>query len=90
MIDLLNLPAVSAVYRVRHRDRVVYVGQAKNLRKRWKNHHILPKLLKHYGMDWTVDWIEIDEAFLDRAEAFSHRHFKPHLNKKNPSNLLGL
>ncbi|MGB7088134.1 MAG: GIY-YIG nuclease family protein [Phormidesmis sp.] len=88
--DLLNLPAVSAIYRVWHCDHVVYVGQTKNLRERWKNHHILPKLLVHYGVDWRLDWIEISPLYLNRAEAFAYRHFRPVLNRKNPSELLGI
>ena len=90
MTDLLNLPTISAIYRVWHNEKVVYVGQTKNLKQRWQTHHILPKLIAHYGMDWTLDWIEIQPRYLDRAEAFSHRHFRPVLNQQNPSALLGI
>ena len=75
MTDLLNLPSISAIYRVWHGKRVVYVGQTKNLKQRWQRHHILPKLLAHYGTDWRLEWIAIDEANLTRAEAFSYRCF---------------
>lgn len=90
MTNLLNLPAVSAIYRVRHQGKVVYVGQTKNLKQRWQTHHILPKLIARYGMDWTIDWTEIQPRYLNRAEAFAHRYFKPVLNQQNPSVLLGL
>ena len=90
MTNLLNLPSISAVYRVWHGGKVVYVGQTKNLKQRWQQHHILPKLLTCYGMDWQLDWIAIEEANLVRAEAFSYRCFKPVLNQKNPSEHLGL
>lgn len=90
MTDLLNLPPISAIYRVWHRDAVVYVGKAKNLKQRWRQHHILPKLLIRYGTDWQLDWIAIDEANLTRAEAFAYRHFKPVLNQRDPSEQLGL
>ncbi|BAU11322.1 hypothetical protein LEP3755_18150 [Leptolyngbya sp. NIES-3755] len=90
MIDLSQLPSVSAIYRVWHRDRVIYVGQTINLKKRWQTHHILPKLLSKYGTDWTIDWVEIAPSNLNRAEAFAYRFFKPELNQKNPSELLGL
>lgn len=89
MIDLHELPAVSAIYRVWHGDYVVYVGQTINLKKRWKTHHILPKLIAQYGLDWSLDWVEVNQIYLDRAEAFAHRHFKPVLNQRNPSELLG-
>lgn len=90
MTNILDLPDISAVYRICHGDCVVYVGKTKNLRKRWKNHHILPKLLLNYGTDWQLDWVEIDQIHLDRAEAFAYRYFKPILNQRNPSELLGL
>lgn len=89
MTNLHELPAVSAVYRVWHRDQVVYVGQTKNLKKRWQQHHILPKLLRHYDMDWRLDWVAIAPQYLDRAEAFSYRQFRPVLNQVDPSSLLG-
>jgi hypothetical protein len=89
MIDLSQLPTVSAIYRVWHQDRVIYVGQAINLKKRWQSHHILHKILHKYGTDWTIDWVEIAASNLNRAEAFAYRCFKPELNQKDPSTLLG-
>lgn len=90
MTDLMNLPPISAVYRVWHCGVVVYVGQTKNLKQRWQQHHILPLLLARYGMDWRLDWVAIDEVNLTRAEAFSYRYFRPVLNQKDPSERLGL
>jgi hypothetical protein len=90
MIDLSRLPTISVIYRVWHQNRVVYVGQAINLKKRWKSHHILPKLLLNYGTNWTIDWVEITPSHLNRAEAFAYRYFKPELNQLDPSKLLGL
>lgn len=90
MIDLSQLPSVSAIYRVWYQDRVIYVGQAINLKRRWQTHHILPSLLHKYGTDWTIDWVEIAPPNLDRAEAFAYRYFKPELNQRNPSELLGI
>jgi hypothetical protein len=89
MIDLSQLPPISAIYRVWHHDRIIYVGQARNLKKRWQKHHILAKIIYKYGIDWTIDWIEIEPSNLNRAEAFAYRTFKPELNKKDPSELLG-
>ncbi|MBE9013402.1 GIY-YIG nuclease family protein, partial [Pseudanabaenaceae cyanobacterium LEGE 13415] len=59
MIDLSKLPSTSAIYRVWHQNRVVYVGQTINLKKRWKTHHILPMLFSKYGANWTIDWVEV-------------------------------
>jgi hypothetical protein len=47
-------------------------------------------LLLQYGTDWTIDWVEISPSNLNRAEAFAYRQFKPELNLKDPSTLLGL
>jgi hypothetical protein len=95
--NLQSLPEVSAVYRVwfceglrgEGCDRVVYVGQARNLRQRWQRHHILPELIARYGLNWTIDWVEISPPYLDRAEAFAYRYFMPELNQQNPSVRLG-
>ena len=89
MTDLTKLPAVSAIYRVRHNGNVIYVGQSRNLKQRWRAHHILSTLMMRYGNDWTIDWVEIAPHYLDRAEAFAYRHFQPVLNKQDPSALLG-
>lgn len=89
MINLICLPTVSAVYRVWHRGRVVYIGQTINLKERWKSHHVLPMLISLYGLDWEIDWVEITPSNLNRAEAFAYRNFKPEINQRNPSDLLG-
>lgn len=89
MIDLSHLPPVSAIYRVVHQNRVIYVGQTTDLKQRWRNHHIHVVLIERYGNDWEIDWVEISEINLDRAEAFAHRLFQPELNQANPSRLIG-
>lgn len=89
MIDVDSLPKVSAIYRVWHRDRVIYVGQTINLQKRWQQHHILPKLISRHGLNWTIDWVEVEPCHLNRAEAFAYRCFAPELNQRNPSERLG-
>jgi hypothetical protein len=47
-------------------------------------------LISRYGLDWDIDWVEIAPSKLNRAEAFAYRYFKPELNQRNPSDLLGL
>ena len=90
MTNLLTLPTISAIYRVWHNDRVVYVGQTQNLKQRWRTHHILPVLMMRYGTNWRLDWVEIHPLYLDRAEAFAYRQFRPVLNQQDPSALIGL
>ena len=88
--QLSELPPISGIYRVWHQESIVYVGQAKNLKHRWVNgHHIQQELLRCYGADWTIDWVEISPNNLVRAEAYAYRVFQPKLNKKNPSSSLG-
>lgn len=89
MTNLSELPSVSAIYHVLHQGRVVYVGQTINLKKRWNNHHIHHELQKCYGNDWHIEWVEVSDLNLDRAEAYAHREFKPEINKQNPSVKLG-
>ena len=43
-----------------------------------------------FRTDWTIDWVEIEPSNLNRAEAFAYHYFKPELNQKDPSELLGL
>jgi hypothetical protein len=91
-LDITNLdqlPTISAIYRVWHGDRIVYVGQAKNLKQRWKSHHILPKLVQNYQIDWWIDWVKVAPENLDRAEALAYRTFKPKLNQINPCRRMG-
>jgi|GEM_PF-1944413 len=85
MTNLSNLPPVSAIYRVLHQGCVVYVGRAMNLKGRWQNHHIYPKLQELYSDNWHIEWVEVSESNLDRAEAYAYREFKPTLNVRNPS-----
>jgi GIY-YIG catalytic domain len=87
--NLDQLPTISAIYRVWHGDHVVYVGQAKNLKQRWKSHHILPKLIQRYQIDWWIDWVKVAPENLDRAEALAYRTFKPKLNQINPCHGVG-
>lgn len=89
MTNLSVLPPVSAIYRVLHQGRIVYVGKAINLKRRWQKHHIYPKLQELYGDDWHIEWVEVSALNLDRAEAYAYREFKPTLNVRNPSASLG-
>jgi excinuclease UvrABC nuclease subunit len=84
-----QLPPISAIYRVWHNDRIVYVGQARNLKQRWKSHHILPKLLRKYQSDWCIDWVRVAPENLASAEARAYRTFKPELNCTNPCYQVG-
>lgn len=87
--NLDQLPSIPAIYRVWHGDRIVYVGQAKNLKQRWKSHHILAKLTRNYQIDWWIDWVKVAPENLDRAEALAYRTFKPKLNQINPCRRVG-
>jgi excinuclease UvrABC nuclease subunit len=79
------LPEVSGVYRVLDaNNNVIYVGQARNIRERWKNHHKLKEIVALCGVDAYIDWVEIPEWLLNRVENTAVCFYQPKLNRKNP------
>ena len=56
MTDLLNLPTISAIYRVWHNEKVVYVGQTKNLKHLADASHLAEAdSALRYGLDIGLD-----------------------------------
>lgn len=79
-LDRLNqLPQTSGVYFVCNGDQVLYVGQAKNLKSRWKNHHRFDEILDNYPSA-EIGWFEADPNVLDQHEKAAIETFKPLLN----------
>ena len=78
------LPRISGVYKVIDAEgTVIYVGQAKNIYRRWKNgHHILSEILIECGTDAYIDWVEVPEWLLNRTENAAITFYQPKLNKK--------
>ena len=85
--NLQALPQVSGIYKVIGIDnKVLYVGQAKNIYQRWhKGHHKISEILSVCGTDAYIEWVEIPEWLLNRAENSAISFYKPPLNRKNVS-----
>jgi excinuclease UvrABC nuclease subunit len=75
--DRRYLPALSAVYFVIASRDIVYIGQSRNLFKRWRGHPIATRM---GDVDFSVAYMEIREADLIMIEAALIERFKPHLN----------
>lgn len=68
------LPRACCVYFLLHHTEVVYVGQTRNLKQRFKQHHV--------SLDGvsSVQWVEIDCANLNEAEDAFIGLLQPRLN----------
>ena len=74
--DRPQLPAISGIYIAIDGDTAVYVGKAKNIRSRWKNHHRLVQMRAHY----RIYWFGAPVADLDRLEREFIELLSPALN----------
>jgi hypothetical protein len=77
-----KLPGESAIYfTIDQESRVLYIGKAKNLNERWKNHHRTYALEQ---LDNTcsvfIYWQSCAEGDLDEAEKILIQQFQPLLN----------
>ena len=81
----MHLPEVSGIYIVfaarRGRDVCVYVGQARNLRDRWKAHNKSLACLRE-GAEF-IRYYPVNEEHLDEQEIYYIKHFEPCLNSKH-------
>ena len=84
--NLQALPQVSGIYKVIDTDNnVLYIGQAKNIYERWNNgHHKLNEILSQCGVNAYIEWVEVPEWLLNRAENAAISFYKPPLNLKTP------
>lgn len=80
------LPKTSGIYKVVDASgTVIYVGQAKNIYTRWKNgHHKLGEIISKYGLPVYINWVEVPEWLLNRAENAAIAFYQPELNLKTP------
>jgi excinuclease UvrABC nuclease subunit len=80
------LPKISGIYKVLDvNGNVIYVGQAKNIHSRWKKgHHKLSEIIAECGVEANIDWAEIPEWLLNRAENAAISFYQPKLNSKTP------
>ncbi len=87
--DKANLPNSSGIYYVlnRYKREIVYIGRAKNIRSRWKNHHrawdvgILESIYNDGRI--TIAWEIYAENYLKELENRRIQELKPIINWKN-------
>lgn len=84
--QLGNLPTCGGIYRVLDQaGTVIYIGQARNIYQRWKRgHHKISEILTLCGTEAFIDWVELPEWLLNRAENLAVRYYQPVLNRKTP------
>lgn len=84
--DLKSLPHICGIYKVSNAmGCIIYIGQAKNIHARWNSgHHKLGEIICEYGINVYIEWLEIPEWLLNRAENVAVSFYKPSLNLKNP------
>ncbi|MGC9524776.1 MAG: GIY-YIG nuclease family protein [Limnospira sp.] len=80
------LPHASGIYLVLTSDgKVIYIGQSQNIYRRWNSgHHKLAQILSLYGTDIYIQWVELPEWLLNRAENAAFEFYKPILNSIKP------
>ncbi|MBD1836776.1 GIY-YIG nuclease family protein [Coleofasciculus sp. FACHB-501] len=78
-----QLPQISAIYFVVVNQKVLYIGEAKNLRERWKEHHRWSQLQPFLLVDIPVDiyWEECEESSLKKLENQYIGECNPNLNE---------
>jgi predicted GIY-YIG superfamily endonuclease len=78
-----KLPEVSAIYYVVVNERVLYVGQAADLKSRWQHHHRALQLTAFTYADIPVYvyWRECEKSALDVEEQRDIKDLNPPLNR---------
>lgn len=88
--DRDKLPDKPGIYRVLDGNQnVIYVGQAKNIRGRWKNkkHHKLKPIeeyCKEKKTEAFIDWVLVPKKLLNRVENCAIKFYNPILNELTP------
>ena len=90
MKDRDKLPNKPGIYRVLDGDQnVIYVGQAQDIRERWKNkkHHKLKPIEEYCKKKETeafIDWVLVPKKLLNRVENCAVEFYDPILNASTP------
>ena len=84
--DLKSLPKISGIYKVTDAsDRVLYIGQAKNIYQRWnRGHHKICEILEICDTNVYISCVQIPKWLLNRAENAAISDYQPILNRRNP------
>lgn len=73
-----KLPKRSGVYIVFTDSELLYIGQSKNIRARWKNHHKTADIQQH--KDVTILWLAIEPDGISEVERLLIGRLLPSLN----------
>lgn len=77
--DKQSLPKCSCIYLVYSGNRILYIGRAVNLARRWANHHREAELKTFDSVE--ISWLEVGNVeLLKEIEKTLIQHFKPVLN----------
>jgi excinuclease UvrABC nuclease subunit len=82
-----QLPQISGIYKIfNDQGQVLYIGKSKNIYKRWRNgHHVLGKIIAKYPVtEIYIEWVQIPEWLLNRAENTAVTFYQPEFNSKTP------
>lgn len=84
--NLKGLPQISGIYQVIDAsNKVLYIGQAKNIYARWNNgHHKMSEIIGICSTNAYIQWVEVPEWLLNRAENAAISFYQPCLNRKTP------
>jgi hypothetical protein len=77
--NLDALPVLAGIYFAMQDDEILYVGQSRNIHRRWKDHHKRKELTQISGV--TIHWTESDGRPLLEQEAEWIRYCHPPLNR---------
>ena len=79
--ELDRLPEISGIYLVYNADTCIYIGQSKNIKRRWRSHHRLKQINSMYPESYIV-WIRAKVYELDALERDFIKNIDPLLNRK--------
>lgn len=76
------LPKISSIYFViSNSTEIIYIGKAKNLYRRWSDHHLYAKLKCQENI--TIAWLSVQNSdLLFEIETAMIKHFQPVFNKR--------
>lgn len=78
MCELDALPEASCVYFAMNVDKVLYIGKAINLKRRWQKHHRMTQLLEYVDVDIHYKEVQCTELGVLEKECIAR--FDPVLN----------
>lgn len=82
LVERQKLPSSSAIYFAIASEQVLYVGQARNLNDRWRNHHRCPQLeAVNKRSEVRLYWLDCYPDILNDLERQYIEHYCPTLNQ---------